>query len=170
MRLSYRRERRDGGGAASDAHEVIVEKTGELSAHVATGSISTEFSIAALSPGHFRMSDGSRSWRVWVDSEGPVRHITVEGVGERRFQREASGRRRRRELAHSDLASPMPGTVVKVLVAAGETVVTGQDLLIVEAMKMEIKVSAQVAGKVRAIHVSEGDSCDAGQILAEIDA
>jgi biotin carboxyl carrier protein len=149
---------------------VALEKTGELSAQIASGTISGEFSIALFSPGHFRMSNGSRSWRVWVDSEGGVRHITIEGVGSARLQREATGRRRRRERSEGSHASPMPGTVVKVLVSAGETVVTGQDLLIVEAMKMEIKVSAQLPGRVRAIHVREGDSCDAGQILAEIDA
>jgi biotin carboxyl carrier protein len=63
----------------------------------------------------------------------------------------------------------MPGTVVKVLVAPGERVEKGQDLLVVEAMKMEIKVSAPVAGTVKAVRAAEGDPCDAGQVLAEVE-
>jgi biotin carboxyl carrier protein len=62
----------------------------------------------------------------------------------------------------------MPGTVVKVEVAVGETVATGQDLVVVEAMKMEIKISTPIPGTVRAVHVREGDPCDAGQVLVEV--
>jgi biotin carboxyl carrier protein len=63
----------------------------------------------------------------------------------------------------------MPGTVVKVLAKVGDLVARGQSLLVVEAMKMEIQVSAPAAGRVRAIHAAEGDPCDAGQVLAEVE-
>ena len=62
----------------------------------------------------------------------------------------------------------MPGTVVKVLVAPGDRVEKGQDLLVVEAMKMEYKIAAPAAGIVSVIAVEAGDPCDAGQVLAEI--
>jgi biotin carboxyl carrier protein len=119
---------------------------------------------------------GGEVHEAFVDPKGESRaHVesgSISGefrVIEARFEREAAGRRRRRESSKGSHSSPMPGTVVKVLVEPGEIVESGRDLLVVEAMKMEIKVSAQMRGTVRAIHAAEGDPCDAGQILAEID-
>jgi biotin carboxyl carrier protein len=162
MRHVYRR--RDGRGV-----EVRVETRSAVSAHVECGELSGELTVTPLGPGRFRISDGARAWTAWVDRDGARRHVTVEGLGEVRLEREQPGRRRRREAAAGSLASPMPGTVVKVLVSAGDRVERGQDLLVVEAMKMEIKVSAPVAGTVKAVRAAEGDPCDAGQVLAEVE-
>lgn len=162
MKLVYRR--RDGRG-----HEVHVESRSARTAHVESGELSGEFTVTPLGPGRFRLSDGARTWTAWVDQDGARRHVTVEGLGEARLEREPPGRRRRRETPQGSLASPMPGTVVKVLVRAGDRVEKGQELLVVEAMKMEIKVSAPVAGTVKAVRAAEGDPCDAGQVLAEVE-
>jgi biotin carboxyl carrier protein len=162
MKHVYRR--RDG-----ETHEVLLEARSARSAHVETGALSGELTVTPLGPGRFRLSDGERSWTVWVDQDGPRRFVTVQGLGELHLEREQPGRRRRREAAEGSLASPMPGTVVKVLVAVGDHVEKGQDLLVVEAMKMEIKVSAPVAGTVKAVRAAEGDPCDAGQVLAEVE-
>ena len=62
----------------------------------------------------------------------------------------------------------MPGLVVKLLVAQGDTVEAGQPVLIVEAMKMENEVKAGRAGVVLHFNVAEGDSVEADAILAEI--
>lgn len=56
--------------------------------------------------------------------------------------------------------SPMPGRVVKVLVAMGEVVEAGQGLLVLEAMKMENEVRARVAGTVAEVHVAAGATVD----------
>jgi biotin carboxyl carrier protein len=63
----------------------------------------------------------------------------------------------------------MPGRVVKVLVALGQTVQAGESLLIVEAMKMENEVKATTSGKVTALPVSEGQSVESGQTLIEVE-
>ena len=161
MKTTYRRK----GG---DAHEVVLEATGERSARVVTGALDLELTVTPLAPGRFRMSDGERTWLVCVDRDGSWRHVTVAGEGEARLEREERGGRRR-EAAEGSLASPMPGTVVKVLVAEGDHVEKGQDLVVVEAMKMEIKISAPVAGTVKALAASEGAACDGGQILVEVE-
>ena len=62
----------------------------------------------------------------------------------------------------------MPGTVARVLVAPGDEVSSGQVLLLLEAMKMELAVSAPAAGTVSAVHVAAGELVRAGQPLAEI--
>ena len=70
--------------------------------------------------------------------------------------------------AAGSLASPMPGSVWKVLAAAGDDVTKGQPLLIIEAMKMEHEIVAPVDGPLEEMRVAEGDQVDAGTILAVI--
>ena len=61
--------------------------------------------------------------------------------------------------------APLAGNVVKVLVAPGEQVEEGQNILILEAMKMETAVSAPNAGTVVEVRVKAGDSCAVGDVL-----
>ena len=63
------------------------------------------------------------------------------------------------------VVAPMPGKVVKVLVAVGDTVEARQGLVVVEAMKMENELSVTRAGTVATIEVSEGTSVEAGRLL-----
>ena len=62
----------------------------------------------------------------------------------------------------------MPGKVVKLLAAVGETVEQGQPLIIIEAMKMENEVKAGRSGVVEAIHVEPGQSVEADIVLMEV--
>ncbi len=70
--------------------------------------------------------------------------------------------------ANGTVAAPMPGRVVRVLVAEGEAVEVGAPVLIVEAMKMENELTAPIAGIVQDIGVSAGDTVDTDQLLCEI--
>ncbi len=72
--------------------------------------------------------------------------------------------------AESNLTAPMPGTVVKVLVAEGDEVHEGQTLLVLEAMKMEQAVQSPHAGTVRSLPFEEGAKVAGGTLLVEIDA
>jgi len=65
--------------------------------------------------------------------------------------------------------APVAGVVAQVLVQPGQRVEAGQPLASVEAMKMEMWLSAGAAGTVRAVHVAPKDSVDAGTLLAELD-
>ena len=66
------------------------------------------------------------------------------------------------------LPAPMTGTVKEVKVAAGEQVSAGQLVVVMEAMKMDIDVTATAAGTVSEVHVSPGDNRAAGQPLLTI--
>jgi biotin carboxyl carrier protein len=68
------------------------------------------------------------------------------------------------------LAATMPGVVVKVLVGQGDQVERGQTLVLLEAMKMELRISAPCAGYVRRVHCTEGQVVERGQKLVEIEA
>jgi biotin carboxyl carrier protein len=67
------------------------------------------------------------------------------------------------------LLAPMPGKVVRVLVKAGDEVKARQGLVVVEAMKMENELRAARDGRVREVAVTEGQSVDAGAVLAVIE-
>jgi pyruvate/2-oxoglutarate dehydrogenase complex dihydrolipoamide acyltransferase (E2) component len=62
----------------------------------------------------------------------------------------------------------MPGTVVRVETEQGATVVAGQRLVVLEAMKMEHQVAAPAAGVVAELNVREGQQVEAGAVLAVI--
>ena len=85
------------------------------------------------------------------------------------------GRRRGRAEASAEtgsgpqrLAAPMPGKIVRVLVKTGEAVIARQPLVVIEAMKMENELRAAVDGTVAEIHVQDGQSVEAGALLAVI--
>jgi propionyl-CoA carboxylase alpha chain len=72
-------------------------------------------------------------------------------------------------LAAGSLTAPMPGAVVRVLVQPGATVVAGQTLVVLEAMKMEHTVTAPAAGVVTQVLVQPGQQVDAGSVLAVVE-
>jgi 3-methylcrotonyl-CoA carboxylase alpha subunit len=58
--------------------------------------------------------------------------------------------------------APIPGRVARLLVAPGDTVIRGQPLMVLEAMKMEIPLTAPHDGVVAALHCAEGDMVTEG--------
>ena len=66
------------------------------------------------------------------------------------------------------VAAPMPGKVVRVLVAQGDEVKAGQGLLVVEAMKMQNEMKAARPGRILTITAKEGATVMAGEVLATI--
>jgi len=65
--------------------------------------------------------------------------------------------------------SPMPGLLVRLWVSEGEEVKAGQDLAVIEAMKMENVLKAEVDGVIATIHCQRGDSLDVDQIILEFE-
>ena len=69
----------------------------------------------------------------------------------------------------SKVFAPMPGKVVKINVAVGDTVEPKQHLVIVEAMKMENIIVAKAAGTVKAVNFGEGDQVDTDNPIVELE-
>ncbi len=70
--------------------------------------------------------------------------------------------------AGQPVKAPMPGLVLRLPLAVGDEVEVGDEVIVLEAMKMEQPVKASVAGVIKAINVNQGDQVKAGQVLAEI--
>jgi acetyl-CoA/propionyl-CoA carboxylase biotin carboxyl carrier protein len=66
------------------------------------------------------------------------------------------------------VVAPMQGTIVKLLVEVGQTVSTGESLLVLEAMKMENHIAAEIDGTVKEIRAAAGDTVGAGDVLVVI--
>ena len=66
------------------------------------------------------------------------------------------------------LVAPMPGKVVRVLVSPGDTVLSRQALIVIEAMKMENELRAARDGVVTEVHAREGQSVNAGALLVVV--
>jgi acetyl/propionyl-CoA carboxylase alpha subunit len=82
---------------------------------------------------------------------------------------DAAAHERGAEAGSSSVTAPMPGTVLKLLVAAGDRVVARQTLVVLEAMKMELPLAAPFDATVSSVHVAEGDRVGGGTLLVELD-
>jgi biotin carboxyl carrier protein len=69
----------------------------------------------------------------------------------------------------SRIMAPMPGKIVRVLVASGEEVAAGQGLVVMEAMKMENELRAPRAGHVKELPAREGQTVETGALLAVVE-
>ena len=124
--------------------------------------------------GSGRKSDGRRPYYIRVNdrlqevSLEPLQEV-LAGVPE---APEAGGKarpKRPKPTKPGDVAPPMPGRVVKVLVTEGSTVAAGDPLLIIEAMKMESRIPAPMDGRVTAILVTEGDNVKIDETLIQLE-
>ncbi|NWQ40452.1 acetyl-CoA carboxylase biotin carboxyl carrier protein subunit [Bacillus sp. EB106-08-02-XG196] len=69
----------------------------------------------------------------------------------------------------SEIIASMAGSVWKVLVKAGDQVEEGQDVVILESMKMEIPIEAEFSGTVKEVKVNEGDFVNEGDVIVEVE-
>ena len=121
--------------------------------------------VTPLGEGRFAI-DGRGEWRMardgeitWIGHNGyawPVR--TVSDV-----DREAQG-------ADGDVRAPMPGQVLAVHGAIGDTVAAGTPIVVLESMKMELVLNAPIAGEITELSVAAGDKVAVDQPLARVEA
>jgi biotin carboxyl carrier protein len=112
--------------------------------------------------------DGLRS-AFWVTSDGP-NHWVQGPAGEVALEEIPRFPQPRQEQETGSYAAPMPGKVVAVNVEAGQAVNAGQVLMVLEAMKMEHRITCSEAGIVKELRVRVGEQVNAGQVMLVIEA
>ncbi|KFF48702.1 pyruvate carboxylase subunit B [Gammaproteobacteria bacterium MFB021] len=105
--------------------------------------------------------------RVYLTLDGMPEEVVFEAKNE--FVQEGKGAGRAKASAPGHVTTSMPGNIVDVLVAEGDSVEAGQAVLITEAMKMETEVQSRIKGTVKAVHVAKGDRVTPGEVLVEIE-
>jgi len=105
--------------------------------------------------------DGRGEWQ--LTSGGARLHVLVLDPRETAIRQ--AGARRGAGAGSEFIKAPMPGLVLRVLVAAGAEVVPGQGLVVIEAMKMENELKAAGSGVVREVRVAVGDKVERGTVL-----
>ncbi len=113
--------------------------------------------------------DGRRyQVKLWVPDLGDAVVATgagaARGAGPKRPKATGGG-----AAGSGTVAVPMQGTIVRVMVAVGDTVEIGQTVCVLEAMKMENNVNAEKAGTVKEVRVAAGESVGPGDVIAVID-
>ena len=95
-------------------------------------------------------------WWIHIDGSIQVLSIDEQGLG-------GSG-------DEGGMSAPMPGKILELLCSIGDQVETGQTLIVMEAMKMEHRIAANVSGTIAAIHHEVGEQVAAGATLIDIDS
>jgi biotin carboxyl carrier protein len=127
------------------------------------------YDVAAAGPGTFRVTSKSGQWLVFAVAHDDRIWVGCDGIADRLGVRPSSQKARRRtDQSGATLTAPMPATVVRVHVTAGQRVHTGDLLVSLEAMKMELPVRAPSSGVVRAVRCREGDLVQPDVPLLEI--
>ena len=126
--------------------------------------------VRVLEPGVMSLVIEGQQYRCVLDGDA----VVIDG---QRYSfevddpRSLAGRRRRSDGTAGPRAvkSPMPGRVVRVLVAAGDVVDEHQGVVVIEAMKMQNELKSPKAGRVARVAVAVGDTVGAGEFLAVIE-
>jgi len=106
-------------------------------------------------------------YRATVAADGPQHYVAFDSNIFTFTKAESVQVRRTNTAVESGLTATMPGQVVKVLVAEGDVVKRGQPLVIIEAMKMEMRIAAPADGQVATLLVTVGQIVERGQRLLE---
>lgn len=136
-----------------------------------------EIEIRELADGQYLLLDGPRVYRCGVETKrdspntfevvlcGLAREITIIDPKRLRNTHSAGAH----HSGASQIVSPMPGKIVRVLVEVGAQVEAGAGVVVVEAMKMQNEMKSPKAGVVVSINAETGATVNAGDVLAVIE-
>jgi len=136
---------------------------------VMMGDKSVEAEILSVQEGRLDLRIDGEHVTAYVSSDKAKRWVTING---RTYQltKQSGSRGSGAKHDHSgELTAPMPGQVRVVNVSEGEAVAKGQTLMVLEAMKMEIRIQSSADGRVKKLFVEQGQSVEREQLLIEIE-
>ncbi len=152
--------------------QTVVDLTPQGKSYRATmgdETVEVEILHADAERGQLELLIDNQRVMAYVSSDGAKRWVTVNG---RTIVLTKSSGTKRKIAGHdhaSELAAPMPGLVRSVNVVEGEAVEKGQTLMVLEAMKMEIRIQAKSDGMVKKLFVKQGQTVEREQILMEVE-
>lgn len=150
--------------------QTIVDITPQGKSYLATvGEKTVDVEIVRAKDGQLEMLIDGERVTAYVSSDGAKHWVTVNGQT-LMLTKSTSAKRRGSSHDHgAGLVAPMPGLVRSVNVEQGEAVMKSQTLLVLEAMKMEIRIQAPRDGLVKKLLVKQGQTVEREQVLIEIE-
>jgi len=142
---------------------------------IRVGDAPAEIVDAFMDGGYGHILLGTNSFSIESGPRGEETHVRGRGLDTKLLVLDSRTARRRARSGGDTggganvVRSPMPGRVVDVLVAEGDAVSAGQGIVIVEAMKMENELRAEIDGIVSEIHVRADDRVDGNADLVTLD-
>jgi len=159
---------------SGETFDVVFERTATgIEASVEGRAYSLE--VFTVKPGIFLLNWGSRSFKVSVLPGGDISLVSIEGhriaveIMDSRKSLQRTVRSSDRGGA-SEIRSPMPGKIVRVMLAEGADVAAGQAIVVMEAMKMQNEIRSSMAGRIQKIAVAEGETVRSADLIAIVDA
>jgi biotin carboxyl carrier protein len=150
-------------------YEVEVERDGDSYLAKIDGQ-AFAFEVLDMQPGVISLRIQGKPATIYWAQDELARWLSMSGCTYRLEKPRPSALQSSAEAAGGAVVrAPMPAQVRAVQVAEGQSVEGGQTLLLLEAMKMEIRVRAPVAGQVTRLLVSEGQTVGKDQILVEME-
>jgi biotin carboxyl carrier protein len=152
---------------SGQTHELDLTPAGK-SYRIQMGERAARVEIVRAEKGRLDLLVDGLPVSAYFSADKARRWVTVNG---QTFVLTQSSRARRSGHGHhnaDELTAPMPGQVRGVNVAEGQAVTKGQTLLLLEAMKMEIRIQATGDGVVKRLAVQQDETVERGQILIEI--
>jgi len=126
-----------------------------------------------VSENQIHLNINGRGVNVYTADEEEGKTVVINGtsyfVQDADLLERSGFKRKGLEDGPQEVTPPMPSVVVRVLVDVGIEVEKGDAVIVVSAMKMETTLNAPHAGRVSAIHFSEGDKVAPGQVLVDIE-
>jgi biotin carboxyl carrier protein len=148
---------------------VRVERSGH-DYRITVGEHTCIVHVDRLSSGELRFTRDGQPRLAYLANDGPRCYVAFDATVYALSQADVASRRRRvAGTAENTLAATMHGQVVKILVSEGDSVTHSQPLMLLEAMKMEIRITAPRDGRVARILCSAGQIVERGQTLIELE-
>jgi acetyl/propionyl-CoA carboxylase alpha subunit len=150
-----------------DVRDAVVRDDGEGVTVIVDGAAFT-LAVRAVAPGTYAVHRGSAVETFHCVRDGDEVHLFWRGSAYR-LREERQRTRPAHRPAGSSLEAPMPGRVIAVHAAAGQAVARGQELLVIESMKMENAIRAPREAVVKAVAAKVGDMVNPGTVLVELE-
>lgn len=153
-------------------HSVELLQERDLSRWFADG-LPLDAEAVEVSPGVYSILLHGESFEVRIEKVGSELRAIALGRESKIAIRDPREWKRNRGGAteaegRQQVIAPMPGKVVRILVAIGDQVQAGQGLMVVEAMKMQNEIRTPKSGKIERLSVTEGQTVNAGEVVAVV--
>jgi len=160
-----------GGGGTFPVE--VEEEGGRLTMRLDGAPLDCEVLRSALGDGLVSILLDGRSYEARVTLQDREALVEIDGhvfAFEKNAPSPGAAAVRRATTGRADVKAPMPGKIVKLLVAPGDTVAAGQGLLLFEAMKMQNEIRSPLAGRVTDVRVREGQAVESKDLFLTVQA